>query len=143
MGEMLIFDWMNENEVVAHVEANLKTGEVKCEEYSDLVIFRFLDKRPHTLASINEKFSLRCPDKGMADLKWILANYGLSEYNPIDIVRWTHGVTDRDKLWVRFEGEPVTWDDVKELKPYYGYVLPDDYSWLKIQQKRFKDAGLI
>ena len=38
---------------------------------------------------------------------------GLQEYNVYDILRDTHGVTVNDFLWLKFDGEDITWKDVK------------------------------
>ena len=41
------------------------------------------------------------------------ADSSVSEYNPWEIVKKTHGVMFEDFIWVRFEGEALVWEDVK------------------------------
>ena len=48
----------------------------------------------------------RC-DAGM------LQHMGLKEYNVWDILRHTHGVDFDDFCWLKFDGEDITWDDVR------------------------------
>lgn len=55
----------------------------------------------------------RCYEDGRADLREILDQAGLSENNPWEWVRITHGVTYEDMFWVRFPGEELTWQDVR------------------------------
>lgn len=37
----------------------------------------------------------------------------LEHYNIYDILRKTHGVDIDDFIWLKFDGENITWDDVK------------------------------
>ena len=41
-----------------------------------------------------------------------IKNIGLSEYNPYEIVKHTHGVSYNDFIWFRFPGEKLTSKDV-------------------------------
>ena len=61
---------------------------------------------------LNEIFRLRCFDEGRTDAIDKLKHLGLSEYNPREIVRRTHGVSYNDYLWFRFEGENLRAEDV-------------------------------
>lgn len=118
MGKKMIFDWMLINTPVAHIEVDLETKEVKCEEFSDKQPFQFFAKRPHTIPSIIQKFRGRCFEEGRPDKDEILESMGLSQYSPLDIVRHTHGHTNRDDLWVRFEGEDLEYfKDINVLRP--------------------------
>ncbi len=61
---------------------------------------------------LNEVLKLRCFDEGRADCVAKLKALGLTEYNPLEIVKKTHGVSFNDYLWVRFPGEKLTAKDV-------------------------------
>lgn len=118
MAKMLIFDWMNINTVLAHVEVNLETKEVKAQDFEGEQIFQFFAKRPHTIESIVKKFKSRCFEEGRPDKDEILESMGLKSYSPLDIVRRTHGHTNRDDMWVRFEGEDLEYfKDINVLRP--------------------------
>lgn len=54
----------------------------------------------------------RCYEDGRADLRQILAEAGMTENNPWEWVKITHGVTYDDFFWIRFEDEQITWEDV-------------------------------
>ena len=43
----------------------------------------------------------------------ILAAHGLTENNPYEWCRKTHGVMYNDFWWIKFPGETIKWDDVK------------------------------
>ena len=118
MGKMLIFDWMNINEVMAHVEVNLETKEVIGVDYTSIQPFQFFAKRPHTIESVLQKFKSRCFEEGRPDKDEILESMGLISYSPLDIVKFTHGHTNRDDLWIRWEGETLEYfKDICVMRP--------------------------
>ena len=53
---------------------------------------------------------LRKKEKERPDIMEILKNIGLSEYNPYEIVKHTHGVSYNDFIWFRFPGEKLNCD---------------------------------
>lgn len=55
----------------------------------------------------------RCPERGRADLKKLLRDWGLVIYDPVSICKVTRGLMLNDFLWIRFEGDEVTYDDIK------------------------------
>lgn len=59
--------------------------------------------------------NLRCiSDMDMS--RELLRLGGLSFYDPYQIVQKTHGVMVDDCYWIRFDGENLTWEDVKHLR---------------------------
>lgn len=61
---------------------------------------------------LNEVLKLRCFEEGRSDCAAKLKALGLSEYNPLEIVKKTHGVSFNDYIWIRFPGERLTSKDV-------------------------------
>ncbi len=61
---------------------------------------------------LNEVLRLRCIEEGRVDIKSKLKAWGLDEYNPLEIVKITHGVSYNDYIWIRFPGEKITAEDV-------------------------------
>lgn len=45
--------------------------------------------------------------------KELLESMGLKEYNVYGILRDTHGVDIDDFIWFKYDGEDITWDDVR------------------------------
>jgi hypothetical protein len=60
----------------------------------------------------------RCSERSRPDQQEILALIGLSEYNPYEIVKKTHGITPDDHFWFRFPGENLTWREVDGYKRF-------------------------
>lgn len=87
---------------------------------SEAIISRFVEhpvkqlfaKNRMTRDQINRVLELRCWDRGRPDLPELLQSIGLTEFNPQEIVRRTHGVTWNDFIWFRFPGENITCKDV-------------------------------
>ena len=61
---------------------------------------------------LSEILKTRCWDEGRPDIKKLLRVRGIEEYNPLAIVRKTHGVSWNDFIWIRFPGEKLTAKDV-------------------------------
>lgn len=112
MGKSLIFDWMHEDDVVAHVECYADTGEVRCTELTNVKHWLFMGKRPHTIPYVLQKLESRCPPRTRPDIDEILEYLGVSSYSVLDIVRKTHARMAGDALWMRFEGETLTYADI-------------------------------
>ena len=55
----------------------------------------------------------RCFPRTRANAKDILNYLGLDFYYPLSICMKTHGVLYDDFSWIKFEGENITWKDVK------------------------------
>lgn len=86
----------------------------------DVTVSRFTDhpgkqlfaQKKMTRFQLGKIFEMRCWEKGRPDIMEILKNIGLSEYNPYEIVKRTHGVSYNDFIWFRFPGEKLTSKDV-------------------------------
>ena len=61
---------------------------------------------------LNRILSLRCIDKDRPDLMDKLKHMGIDSYNPLAIVKKTHGVSYNDYLWFKFPGETICSKDV-------------------------------
>ena len=55
----------------------------------------------------------RCPPRERANIKELLSDWGLLEYDPLAIVKRTHGLMYADFIWVRFDDEDITYDEIK------------------------------
>lgn len=55
----------------------------------------------------------RCFPRNRDNVDDLLQRLGLEHYHPLDIIRKTHGLMRNDYVWIRFEGEDLTYDDVK------------------------------
>lgn len=61
---------------------------------------------------LSEILRTRCWQDDRADIDLHLKKLGLSYYDPLEIVKRTHGVSYNDFLWIQFRGEHLRWKDV-------------------------------
>lgn len=61
---------------------------------------------------LNEILKLRCIEEERHDVKDKLKGLGLTSYEPLEIVKKTHGVSFNDFIWFRFPGENISMKDV-------------------------------
>lgn len=114
---MYNFSVLWKNEVVADVSITEEPDGFKTLNF----IRRYTDdvgKQPFggtrlDLPRVYEFLENRWFERGRPDVPWQLEGLGLTEYNPWEIVKKTHGVMFEDFIWVRFEGEKLVWEDVK------------------------------
>lgn len=106
----LCFDVFNKYDKVGRIE--IRNGELtKNEVYTDDLLLRLYAKAKDAFAIIEMlHFRVMCEERW--DEK-MLRHYGLEEYNFFDALRATHGVDFDDFFWLRFDGETITYDDVK------------------------------
>ena len=85
------------------------------ENYSDewyKLPFGKKDTKP-TYRDFLRMLEKRCFPKERYNCRQLLQDAGLDYYNPLDIVKKTHGVMADDLFWIRFEGEgPELWDTI-------------------------------
>lgn len=101
--------------LVADILVDLTTKTVR--EYhrysNDVLLLPFgAIESPNYLAFIDFLES-RCPPRERANLNELLSNWGLLEYDPLAIVKRTHGMMYADFIWVRFDGEDISYDQIK------------------------------
>lgn len=104
------FQIMWKNELVADVEVFPDTDEVKLQKHKGFP--NFLDNRVDR-RRIYEFIKSRCVEENRSDIREILNQLGIQEYDPWKMVRVTHGVDWDDFYWLRFEGEDFRWEDVR------------------------------
>lgn len=99
------FDYMREDSVMTRVEVtDLK--DIVIENYTDNIAWRFFGvyEKP-TIPMLYHFIEERCVPRTRVNINDLLKCMGLSEYNPYDIVRITHGVMVDDCYWLRFPEE--------------------------------------
>ena len=60
-----------------------------------------------------EVLEMRCPDRHNANIEKFLESIDLDHYDVLGILKHTHGLQRSDYLWVRFDDEPINYDDIK------------------------------
>lgn len=113
MARVLIIDYMCEDVVCTHIEADYNTDIVTVTNFTDDVMEQAIGKRKASIDIIDTFFRERCFPETRFNKKELLESAGLQFFDAEAIVRQTHGVLIEDNFWVRFEGETLTWNDVK------------------------------
>ncbi len=84
---------------------------VKNEVYTDNLLFHPCP-RSTTFSSVADALADRVICEERVDEK-LLKYMNLEKYNVYDILRFTHGVDVDDFIWFKFDGEDITFDDVR------------------------------
>lgn len=114
--EMYSFDFLYKDTLCATVHV-YKDGIVEVDNYAkDVLDLPFgVKTKGITGEDLAAFLEWRCVPRGRANIRQLLDDMGLQFYNPIDIVRKTHGVMCDDMYWIRFSGERLCWNDVNPL----------------------------
>jgi hypothetical protein len=66
-----------------------------------------------TIQSLEVFLASRLPDPTRDDIKDILKKYGVREFNAYAMCRKSHGVMMQDFIWLKFDGEDVSFNDIR------------------------------
>ena len=106
------FSVLFKDEVVADVHMDTDKNESSIKRYQLSPKQPFMCDR-QDIPYIFMFLESRCFDNGRPDLPDILEAHGMTENNPYEWNRKTHGVMYNNFWWLRFPGEHLQWDDVK------------------------------
>ena len=103
--------WKEELTAIVKIQNN----EVRIKKFTDHPMKQFFfsfDKMD--IAKLSELLETRCWERERTDIKELLHKIGLDEYDPIEIVKRTFGVSYNDSIWFKFDDNNITW---KKLCP--------------------------
>lgn len=66
-----------------------------------------------TIKTFQDFLETRLPDKTRTDMPYILRRYGLRFFNPIQMCMKSHGRNMTDFIWLRFDDEELTFNDIR------------------------------
>lgn len=107
-----LFEVMWKDELIASVSITENRKIIEVKKYSDDIAKQPFWGGKIDLNRIYQFIEFRCFEEARPDKKELLKKLGLTEYNPWEIVRKTHGRLFDDFLWLRFPEENITWKDV-------------------------------
>ncbi|MCL2054182.1 MAG: hypothetical protein FWG90_07075 [Oscillospiraceae bacterium] len=107
--------YMKQDEVMAVLFVDYKEGKVQVINYTDDIIGKpFGVNIAPDLTDFEEFLKERCFPEERYDKKLILRVLGLDYFEPLHIVRITHGRMVDDCYWIKFEGEDLQYErDIK------------------------------
>ncbi len=100
-----------ENEKTAEVQ--IKGSQAIIKRYCKNPAKQIFPGNTISLYELGDIMTWRCWDKNRENIEKYLFKLGLTEFNPYKICRKTHGAMFQDKIWFKYEGEKLTWEDVK------------------------------
>lgn len=112
---ILEFEFLYKDMICSRVRANFTTGVVESKDYVDELILTVFGKQEHNIDNLLLFFEERVFPSSRPDTYEMLEVMGLKEYNPLDICKKTHGKCLGDELWIRFKGEDLDWETVKDM----------------------------
>ena len=101
--------WKNEKTA----EATIFENEVLIERFTLNPAKQIFAKEKISRFEFGEILQWRCWDQNRDNIEKYLFKLGLTDFNPYQICRKTHGVMYQDKIWFKFDGENISWEDVK------------------------------
>lgn len=111
MEEILKFEVLYKDTVTAIVEITGNKAHIR--RFDDCPIHYLFPREEMDLYGVMEILEGRCFPRNRVNADELLHKLSLKNYHPLDIVRKTHGLMRNDYVWIRFEGEHLTYDDVK------------------------------
>lgn len=96
-------------------EVDIQNNKVDIKKYtSDPIKQFFLAFNSMDIVGFSDLLEARCWERERVDILDLLRKIGLDEYDPIEIVRRTFGVSYNDSIWFKFEESNINW---KKLCP--------------------------
>ena len=109
-------EYLYRDTVSTSMKVNYTDETVSIKNYTDDLIDRaFGDRVKITLKDFEEFLEDRCFSKTRFNKKELLDSLDLGNigYDPLEIVKKTHGLMLEDYCWIKFKGESLTWEDIK------------------------------
>lgn len=108
---MRSFYIMNKNRKVCKVV--ISGLKVTLEKYSDKLSDKQFPTDTPTIEEVYAWIEERCFPESRANKKELLEAMGLTLYEPLEIVKITHGLLHEDYNWILWEGEEINYEDIK------------------------------
>lgn len=99
------------NELTAKVA--IDGFNVTIEKFTDDISKQFFYAFDHMdMIQLSELLESRCWERERVGIEDILAKLGIEEYDPIEIVKRTFGVSYNDFIWFKFCESNITWEKI-------------------------------
>lgn len=105
--EMLCF-W--KDELVSYV--TVKNNKARIQRFTDHPVKQIFCDEEIDVFRLSTILETRCWQRDCRNIDNYLKKLDIPYYDPLAIVKKTHGVSYNDFLWFRFNGENLTWKDV-------------------------------
>ena len=108
--------YYDKDTLLATIKYDLALQEVELLSYTtDIIRAPFGIAKEPTWKDFMHFLESRCVPRTRYNIKSILERWGLDVYDPLQLIRKTHGIQNSDSCWIRFEGEILDYAAIKEL----------------------------
>jgi len=108
------FKYMWKDQCTADVIVDVASNKITVVNHSDDWLKRpFGENDNPTMQDLEAFFESRCFPRERANAKELLGDLELHTYDPLDIIMRTRGRQWDDFNWILFEGDGVTYEDIK------------------------------
>lgn len=105
---------MNKDNPILDVKYDLTKAESKWLGEKHIKIPRGMFPENITVKNISAFCESRQPPRTRVDIDRILREkYDMREYLPMQMCKKSHGITMADFLWIKFDDEDITYEDVR------------------------------
>ena len=118
MGGVLKFEFYFKDMLCTRCSVNYITKEIGVENFTDKLFLQAFGKRKMCIDEIDEFFRERCFPESRVDKDTLLEMLGLRNFDAEAICRKTHGMMTGDQFWIRFDDEPLSYDDIKAIRQW-------------------------
>ena len=107
--------YMWKSKCMADIDVDIINNKISVVNHTnDLLNKPFGVNEAPTMADFEKFLENRCFPKARSNCKQLLTDFGLSHYDPLAIIKHTHGRQWDDFNWILFEGEDIDYErDVK------------------------------
>ena len=102
--------WENELTAIATVSGSRVTIQKFTNNTAKQFFYAF---NSMDLFQLSDLLEIRCWERERVDINDILQRLGIKEYDPIEIVKRTFGVSYNDPIWFNFYDAYLTWEKVR------------------------------
>lgn len=115
----LHLEYLHKDRLIA--EIIIENNEIYFINYTDDVIEKpFGNMTTIGFKEFKRFLAFRCFPDGRWNLNELLPYIG-GIYDFLSIIRVTHGVLSDDYFWIRFKGQDIKWDDIKDWHYHLNY----------------------
>ena len=109
-GAVIRVYWENDLTAIATVSGN----RVTIQKFTDNIAKQFFYAyNSMDISQLSELLEMRCWERERVDINDILQRLGIKEYDPIEIVKRTFGVSYNDQIWFNFYDANLSWEKVR------------------------------
>ncbi len=91
---------------------SVRGREVLVKKFIEHPVKQIFSQEKMDIFALSKLLQSRCWEEDRVGMSDILKRLGLTHYDPLAIVKKTHGVSYNDFLWFEFDNEHLRWEDV-------------------------------